>query len=71
MVVGAENNAPLRICPADLAVMESGRIILNGPVAEVLKSSREMERVGVNCPRVVTLADRLRGRKDSTEGLSR
>ena len=43
-----------------LAVMESGRIILNGPVAEVLKSSREMERVGVNCPRVVTLADRLR-----------
>ena len=43
-----------------LAVMESGRIILNGPVAEVLKSSREMERAGVNCPRVVTLADRLR-----------
>ena len=43
-----------------LAVMESGRIILNGPVAEVLMNSREMERVGVNCPRVVTLADRLR-----------
>ncbi len=43
-----------------LAVMERGRIILNGSVAEVLKNSREMERVGVNCPRVVTLAERLR-----------
>ena len=43
-----------------LAVMDRGRIILEGPVREVLKSSREMESAGVNCPRVVTLADRLR-----------
>ncbi len=43
-----------------LAVMDRGRIILEGPVAEVLTNSREMERAGVNCPRVVTLADRLR-----------
>jgi hypothetical protein len=40
--------------------MDRGRVILNGPVSEVLKSSREMESAGVNCPRVVTLADRLR-----------
>ena len=44
----------------NLAVMDRGRVILNGPVSEVLKSSREMESAGVNCPRVVTLADRLR-----------
>lgn len=42
-----------------LAVMEGGRIILHGEVSEVLKRSRDMERAGVNCPRVVTLADRL------------
>lgn len=42
-----------------LAVMEDGRIILQGSVSNVLKKSREMESAGVNCPRVVTLADRL------------
>jgi energy-coupling factor transport system ATP-binding protein len=46
-----------------LAVMETGRIILQGEVADVLKKSREMEKAGVNCPRVVTLADRLREEK--------
>ncbi len=43
-----------------LAVMDGGKIILEGPVADVLKSSRQMESAGVNCPRVVTLADRLK-----------
>jgi len=43
-----------------LAVMETGRVILQGAVADVLKKSREMESAGVNCPRVATLADRLR-----------
>ncbi|MDD4160490.1 MAG: ABC transporter ATP-binding protein [Synergistaceae bacterium] len=43
-----------------LAVMNCGRVILQGRVSDVLKKSRDMERAGVNCPRVVTLADRLR-----------
>jgi len=43
-----------------LAVMETGRVILQGAVADVLKKNREMESAGVNCPRVATLADRLR-----------
>lgn len=44
----------------NLAVMQEGSILLHGEVREVLTHSGEMERAGVNCPRVVTLAGRLR-----------
>lgn len=43
-----------------LAVMREGNILLHGPVRDVLAHSREMLEAGVNCPRVVTLCDRLR-----------
>jgi energy-coupling factor transport system ATP-binding protein len=45
-----------------LAVMEYGRIILLGPVAEVLQSADVMEAAGVNIPRVTTLARELKRR---------
>lgn len=43
----------------DLAVMKSGRIILNGAVREVLRNTSEVRNSGINCPRVVSLANRL------------
>lgn len=43
----------------ELAVMKSGRIILNGAVREVLKNTSEVRNSGINCPRVVALANRL------------
>lgn len=43
----------------ELAVMKNGRIILNGAVREVLKRTAEIQKSGINCPRVVTLANRL------------
>ena len=43
-----------------LVVMEQGRIAHAGAVREVLAHSDEMEAIGVNVPRVVTLANRLR-----------
>lgn len=46
-----------------LAVMESGRITVNGAVHDVLRRSREMEDAGINCPRIVTLAGRLKEAK--------
>lgn len=43
-----------------LAVMDAGGLLFSGDVRDVLRHSSEMEKAGVNCPRVVTLADRLR-----------
>lgn len=45
-----------------IAVMEHGRIALQGTVEEVLQEYRTMERIGINCPRVATLCDRLNAR---------
>ncbi|MDR3085558.1 MAG: ATP-binding cassette domain-containing protein [Christensenellaceae bacterium] len=43
-----------------LAVMEEGKLILEGEVREVLQSAGRMEAAGVNIPRVTTLARALR-----------
>jgi energy-coupling factor transport system ATP-binding protein len=43
-----------------LAVMEKGRLILDGSVQEVLQNADMLENAGVNIPRVTTLARRLR-----------
>jgi len=43
-----------------LAVMSHGRIIFNGLVRDVMKKSSELEKCGINCPRVVTLSNRLK-----------
>lgn len=43
-----------------LLVMEQGRAVLDGTVSEVLREIGILEEAGVNCPRVATLADRLR-----------
>jgi energy-coupling factor transport system ATP-binding protein len=42
-----------------LAVMDGGRLILCGPVREVLRHAHRLEEAGVNIPRVATLARRL------------
>jgi energy-coupling factor transport system ATP-binding protein len=42
-----------------LVVMKNGRIIQNGAVREVLQKTAELRNSGINCPRVVTLANRL------------
>lgn len=42
-----------------LAVMSEGEICCFGPVREVLADPARLEALGVNCPRVVTLAARL------------
>ncbi len=43
----------------EVAVMKDGKVILHGPVREVLKNAVELEKSGINCPRVVTLSNRL------------
>jgi energy-coupling factor transport system ATP-binding protein len=45
-----------------LAVMNDGRLVIEGPVREVLRRADELENAGVNIPRVATLARRLRER---------
>ena len=42
-----------------LAVIEKGRLALYGEVREVLEHSREMEKMGINVPRVVSLSSIL------------
>ena len=44
----------------DLAVIDKGRLKYHGPVREVLTHAAELEQMGVNCPRVVTLSNALR-----------
>ncbi|MDR1481952.1 MAG: ATP-binding cassette domain-containing protein [Synergistaceae bacterium] len=46
-----------------LAVMDGGKLILCGPVKDVLDSADRLEDAGVNIPRVATLARRLRERE--------
>ena len=43
----------------EMAVMKDGKVILHGPVREALKKAEELEKSGINCPRVVTLSNRL------------
>jgi energy-coupling factor transport system ATP-binding protein len=45
-----------------LGVMDRGRLILEGPVAEVLQRAEILEEAGVNIPRVTTLGRRLQER---------
>ena len=42
-----------------LAVLNGGRLELFGPVREVLRHSARLEAIGVHCPRVATLSNRL------------
>ncbi|MDO4620791.1 MAG: ABC transporter ATP-binding protein [Lachnospiraceae bacterium] len=44
----------------DLAVMSDGRILHTGPVRSVLAHTKELEQIGVNVPRVVTLSAALK-----------
>ena len=43
----------------ELAVMKDGRILLHGAVRDVLKNTAEIGKSGINCPRVVTLSNRM------------
>jgi energy-coupling factor transport system ATP-binding protein len=43
----------------ELAVIDKGELKYRGPVREVLSHSAELEQMGVNCPRVVTLSNAL------------
>lgn len=43
-----------------LVVMSNGRIVLNGRTRDVMKKSDELEKIGINCPRIVTLSNRLK-----------
>ncbi len=45
---------------SELAVMSDGRLEFFGPVRRVLERAGELEKMGVNCPRVVTLYNALR-----------
>ena len=42
--------------------MEKGCIVFDGPTRDVLTHSRELENIGINVPRVVTLATTLKER---------
>jgi energy-coupling factor transport system ATP-binding protein len=44
-----------------LAVMDGGGIAVEGATREVLRGSEALEKIGVNIPRVTTLARKLRG----------
>ncbi len=44
----------------ELAVVDKGQLKYCGPVREVLTHAAELEEMGVNCPRVVTLSNALR-----------
>ena len=43
-----------------LILVDNGKIIIDDTTENVLKNSRLLEECGVNCPRVVTLANKLR-----------
>jgi len=43
-----------------LVVMHAGEILHQGPVRRVLQNSSKLEQIGVNVPRVVTLANELK-----------
>ncbi len=43
-----------------LVIMHGGEIVHQGPVRRVLQNATDLEEIGVNVPRVVTLANQLR-----------
>lgn len=45
-----------------LMVMSQGKAVLFGPVRQVLEEAEKLEDLGVNCPRIVTLARQLKQR---------
>lgn len=45
-----------------LIVLKDGQVALDGTVREVLERADLLEEIGINCPRVTTLAARLKGR---------
>jgi energy-coupling factor transport system ATP-binding protein len=46
-----------------LLIINEGSVFLDGAPQEVLKESEAMRQIGVNCPRVATLANNLYDRK--------
>lgn len=44
----------------ELGVLSEGKLIYHGPVREVLAHSRDLERIGVQCPRVVSLSNAMK-----------
>ncbi|MBT9776350.1 ATP-binding cassette domain-containing protein [Clostridium sp. MCC353] len=44
----------------ELGVLSEGKMIYHGPVRKVLEHSRELERIGVQCPRVVSLSNAMK-----------
>ena len=46
----------------DLVVMSEGRIFCHGPARDVLARADSLQKIGVNCPRVASLAMNLRDR---------
>ncbi|UWG97176.1 ATP-binding cassette domain-containing protein [Dehalobacter sp. DCM] len=45
-----------------LVVMHNGEILHQGPVRQVLRNSTDLEHIGINVPRIVTLANELIGK---------
>jgi energy-coupling factor transport system ATP-binding protein len=44
----------------NILVMDTGRIVINGSVREVIDRSSLLEEIGINCPRVTSLSNRLK-----------
>lgn len=44
----------------ELGVLSKGKLVYHGPVREVLKHSRDLEDIGVQCPRVVSLSNAMK-----------
>lgn len=42
-----------------LLVMKDGKIVIDGDNKDVLRRTKQLKEIGVNCPHVVSLADRL------------
>ena len=47
----------------NLVVMNEGSVVYSGSVRDILRHSKELLEIGVNCPRVVTYYDELADRK--------
>jgi len=54
----------------ELAVVDKGELKYFGPVREVLTHAAELEAMGINCPRVVTLSNELRAAGIAIDKLS-
>jgi energy-coupling factor transport system ATP-binding protein len=44
----------------NLAVMSQGKLIIHGSIRNVLEKSEKLEQLGINCPRMVTLSNKLK-----------